>query len=619
MGGGGSNKPIVFVFGTKKGDADGRKKNLSAINTQVAYRAHERRREKKSRQKAQAKEDGKVDQSTLPTDVSTSTLVKVENRVDFNHYVPGTAPQEQKPIVVAEHDLAVPQNLVAATRVIDKAELPRPACVDNTNNHYRPFSHRRESDLSSDNSSDHDAIWSASPSSRRQSTPGTDLSTPSPIAPVQLNGYFDKALDPFFRLPTAATDRERWLVHFCKPPQTEQLWTSLICVDYSEMGHVGFGTHSNALFCPDRDWVSTYVSTKPLCFQWILIHAEEHLTRIGVLPDQTQTIERKAKVFGSLNSILRSRLVDRDEGISGIMWAAIIDHTRTSMHLQALDRLINNTGGFEAFLDGPLGIVHPEHVATAYAFGPCPTFSLQNLDVTKGRFLDVLRTFHNCAKEEQEEKRRIRNRRPWDTLSRQAIDGNGNLVPAHHDEHFRYYIRAKQDCLNGECVAPLLNATLNPQLDYASQARHFAALVQTLMVLGEFERNYLARAMFLKRLKYVAEMSTGRDPGTNSARLSHAGLLLINSYVRQEVQTYFDRTRVLAKGVKVSKIVVDFLKIFTLLQPPTRCLVVSWLRDWLCDNDRFEDEGLLPLREEDLSAVSAEITKTWHTANGMGV
>ncbi|KAK5091986.1 hypothetical protein LTR24_005634 [Lithohypha guttulata] len=548
MGGGGSNKPIVFVFGTEKGDAAGRKKNLSAINTQVAYRAHERRREKKGRQRAQAKQDGKVDQSTLSADASASISVKVENSIDFNHFVPGAVPRQQGPIVVAERELAVPQKLVAATNGLSKAGLARSTLVNNSNSHPRPCNDSCESDLSSDISSEHDAIWSASPSSNQHSSPGTELSALSPLAPIQLNGYFDKALDPFFRLPTAATDREKWLVHFY----------------------------------------------------------------------QTKTIERKAKAFGTLNSILKSRVVDREEGITGIMWAAIIDSARTSMHLQALDRLINDTGGFEAFLDGPLGIAHPEHVATAYAFGPCPVSNLQDLDAIKARFLNFVRILHDTAKEEQEEKRRIRNRRPWDTLSRQAIDGSGNLVPAHHDEHFRYYVRAKQDCLMGGCTAPLLNATLNSQLDYSSQARHFAALVQTLTILGEFEQNYLAKAMFLKRLRYVAEMSTARDPLTNSTRLSHAGLLLINSYVRQEVQTHFDRTRVLVKGVKISKTVVDSLKIFALLQGPTRCLIVSWLRDWLCDSDRFEDVDFVHLQEEDLAAMSAEITKTWLTGVGMG-
>lgn len=385
------------------------------------------------------------------------------------------------------------------------------------------------------------------------------------------------------------------------------------------MGHIGFGTHSNSLFCPDRDWVSTYVSTKSLCFQWILIHAEEYLGRIGVLPDQTKTIERKAKAYGTLNSILKSRAGDRDEGISGIMYAAIVDTARTSLHLQALDRLIKETGGFEAFLEGPLGIAHPEHVATAYAFGRCPISTLQDLEAIKGRFLDILRTFHDGARQEQEEKRRIRNRRPWDTLSRQVVDGNGNLVPANHDEHFRYYIKAQQDCLTSECIAPLLNATLDPRLDYSSQARHLAALVQTLMIMREFEHNYLARAMFLKRLKYVAEMSTARDPSTNSARLSHAGLLLINSFVRQEVQNYFDRTRALAKGVKISMVVVDYLKIFPLLHQPTRSLIVSWLKDWLCYNDRFEDAEFVHLQEKDLTVIIAEITDAWFASVSKGL
>lgn len=382
-------------------------------------------------------------------------------------------------------------------------------------------------------------------------------------------------------------------------------------LDFREMGHVGFGTHSNSLFCPDRDWVSQYVSSKSLCYQWILILAEEHLGRLGVLPDQRKTIERKARAYGSLNSVLRSRSVNRDEGISGIMYAAVVDVARTSMHLMALDRLINDTGGFEAFLEGPLGIAHPEHVATVYAFGRCPIPNFRDLEVIKGRFLESLRKLYEGVKLEQEEKRRIRNRRPWDTLSRQVVDANGILVPANHDEHFRYYIKAQQDCLASNCIAQLLNTALDIKADYASQARHFAALVQTLLILSQFDDLYLARAMFLKRLKYVAEMSSAIDPVTSRPLLSHGGLLLINSFVRQEVQTYFDRTKALAKGVAISKTVVDFLKIFALLQEQARWTILSWLRNWLCYNDQIEDVEFLHLQESDLNALSAEITDTW--------
>ena len=217
MGGSSSNKPIVFVFGAKKGDADGRKKNLSAINTQVAYRAHERRREKKSRQRAQAKEDENVDQPTSLTDAAASTSTKVENNVDFNHYVPETVLQRRAPPVLANREIPVSQNLVAVpNRFITNAEAAQSLLVVNSNDHRRPYNDRRESDLSSEISSEHDAVWSASPSSHRQSSPGTDLSGRSPLAPVQINGYFEKALDPFFRLPGAASDREKWLVHFCE-------------------------------------------------------------------------------------------------------------------------------------------------------------------------------------------------------------------------------------------------------------------------------------------------------------------------------------------------------------------------------------------------------------------
>lgn len=387
--------------------------------------------------------------------------------------------------------------------------------------------------------------------------------------------------------------------------------------DFREMGHIGFGTHTNSLFCPDRDWVSKYVSTKSLCFQWILIHAEEHLGRIGVLPDQTRTIERRAKAYGSLKMILGSHVLDRDEGIAGVMYAAILDWTQTPLHLQALDRLISQTGGLDAFLDGPLGIAHPEHIATVFAFGPCPIGSLHDLENIKANVVDILRQLQHDARQEQEEKRRIRNRRPWDPLSRQVIDNNGVLVPANHDEHFRYYIKAQQDCFSSEALAPLLNATLNTQSDYASQARHFSCLVQILLILREFEGNYLARAMFLKRLKHVCGMSTARDPVTGRACLSHGGLLLINSYVRQEVQDHaVDRTKTLAKGVKISKMVINSLKIFALLQQHTRALIVSWMRDWLCYNDQFEDLDVTHVQEQDLVTISAEITNSWFATAG---
>lgn len=382
-------------------------------------------------------------------------------------------------------------------------------------------------------------------------------------------------------------------------------------IDFREMGHIGFGTHNNSLFCPDRDWVSNYVSSKSLCFQWVLILAEEHLGRLGVLPDQTNTLGRKAKAYGQLNAILKSQAIGRDEGISGIMYAAIVDTARTNMHLMALDRFIKQTGGFEAFLDGPLGIAHPEHIATVYAFGQCPITDLQEVEIIRDRILDVLRELHAQAKQEQEEKKRIRNRRPWDALSRQVVDANGTLVPSNHDEHFRYYIKAQQDCFTSDCLASLLNSILDIQADYASQARHIATLVQTSLILQEFETNYLARAMFLKRLKYVAEMSTARDPITGTARLSHAGLLLINSYVRQEVQTYFDRTKLLSKAVKISRVVVDFLKIFPLLKMQTRSYVVSCLRDWLCSNDQFQDVNFAHLQDSDLTMLSEEIINGW--------
>lgn len=227
MAGTGPNKPIVFVFGAKKGDAESRKKNLSAINTQVAYRAHEQRRAKKNRQRAQAKEEGKVEQQTssvtvpdlieAPTSSSFSSSSLATNQhaddVNFHYFHPqgailptGTGPsgasQGQK------HPHAPPKTTTIPYFVPERVEL----CIT------KPSHPRHSSDNSSDISSDNDAVWSLSPGSNRQSTPSTELSSYSPPAysSGMTNGYFEKGLDPFFRLPTVATDRERWLVHFCK-------------------------------------------------------------------------------------------------------------------------------------------------------------------------------------------------------------------------------------------------------------------------------------------------------------------------------------------------------------------------------------------------------------------
>ena len=333
---------------------------------------------------------------------------------------------------------------------------------------------------------------------------------------------------------------------------------------------------------------------------------------MGVLSDQTQTLARKAKAYRSLNSILKSNSVDRDERLSGIMFAAIVDTAQSNMHLMALDRLIEETGGFDAFLDGPLGATHPEHIATAYAFGACPITTIESLELVKGRFLDTLRAFYHDAKIEQQEKLRIRNRRPWDALGRQVVDTNGILVPTSYDEHLRYYVKAQEDSFGSESLANLLNTTLDTRAIYPNQARHVAALLQTMMIMHLFNKNYLARAMYLKRLKYVADLSTGRDPLTGQAQLSHAGLLLISAYVRQEVQTYVDRTKALAMGVMVSKAVVDCLKIVPLLKPSSRVQIVSWLRDWLCYNDQFENPSFAHLTDQDLMALSKEISSNWH-------
>lgn len=227
-----ANKPIVFVFGAKKGDADARKKNLSAINTQVAYRAHERRREKKSRQRTQAKDDEKVDRATSTsninnnvTAVSRQPALPVSN-IEFSHFIPPTTVSSS-----STPALVTSQSTQSTQIVLPRSDLPtagKPLTQSR-----RPRADRHESDLVSDTSSDHDGIWSASPASNRYSTPGTDLSAVSP-----LNGSLDKALDPFFRLPTVASDREKWLVHFCKSctifrdtlltKKTSEKWATLV-------------------------------------------------------------------------------------------------------------------------------------------------------------------------------------------------------------------------------------------------------------------------------------------------------------------------------------------------------------------------------------------------------
>lgn len=606
MAGSGSNKPIVFVFGTAKGDTDARKKNLSAINTQVAYRAHERRREKKNRQKAQAKEDAKSADQPLPSDAlptkstasaSTKTGAKLENNVPLPDFVPAQVElrfNNPLPHNVPSSDLGR-----AAPKILHRIQpINRVSYIADAK---RPSYDRHESDAASDSSSDRDVFSTISPGSRRHSTPGTDLTSISPNS-VAINSYFEKALDPFFRLPVDADAREQWLVHFY----------------FDQMGHIGFGTHRNSLFCPDRDWVSIYVQKKSLCFQWLLILAEQFYGMITGVPEETRIAERKAKAYRDLTAALAARSVDRDEGISGIQFAAIVDTNATSVHLAAMDKLINDTGGFEAFLDRPLGTVHPEHVATVYAFGRCPIKTQADMERIKAHFLGILKFLYDSAHHELEAKRRIRNRRPWDALSRQVIDSNGMLVPSNQDEHLRYYVKAQQDAFTCDVLAPLLNATLDAQGDFTSQARHMACLMQTALILYEFEDDYLVKAMFLKRLKFVCEQSTAIDPVTRTPCLTHGGLLLINSFVRQEVQTYFDRSKVLLKAVKISKAVVDALKIFGILQQTTRTMLVSWLRGWLVNSDQFAEADFVPLLDSDILTFDIEITDSWLRGMGNG-
>lgn len=390
----------------------------------------------------------------------------------------------------------------------------------------------------------------------------------------------------------------------------------LTVVDFAEMGHIGFGTHVNALFCPDRDWVSSYVSSQSMCLQWILIHAESHLRRIGVESDPLDTVERKTSVYGQLGKTLQAQQVDHDEGISGIMFAAILDMPNTNIHLKALDRQIKSMGGFEGFLHRPLGLVSPEHIATVYAFGQCPILSMEELDTTTRRFLTVIRLLSSVARHEQEEVKRLRNRRPWDNLCRQIVDGNGILIPASGDEHFKYYLSARQDCLGCETMTAIVNVPLDTQDWYGNQARHLAVLIQLHLILYEFKDSYLAKAMFLKRLKQVAESSTARDVQTGATKLTAAGLLLIDSYVRQEIQSYVDRTKVLSRGIRISSALVDALKINPLLSDTSRARLVAWLREWLYQNDRVEGQYFTDADEDSLSMLSAEINQSW-IASGM--
>lgn len=392
------------------------------------------------------------------------------------------------------------------------------------------------------------------------------------------------------------------------------VWPVLTTPDFAEMGHIGFGTHVNALFCPDRDWVSSYVSSQSMCLQWILIHAESHLRRIGVESDPLDTVARKTSVYGQLGKTLQARQVDHDEGISGIMFAAILDMPNTNMHLQALDRQIKAMGGFEGFLHRPSGLVSPEHIATVYAFGQCPILSIAELDSTTRRFMTVLRLLSSVARHEQVEIKRLRNRRPWDNLCRQIVDANGTLVPATGDEHFKYYLSARQDCLECETMTAIINIPLDTADWYANQARHLAVLIQLHLILYEFKDSYLAKAMFLKRLKHVAECSTARDARTGATQLTAAGLLLINSYVRQEIQSHVDGTKMMSRGIRISSALVDALKINPLLSDTSRARVVGWLREWMCHNDRIEGQYLTDVDGNALSTLSAEISQSWITS-----
>ena len=215
-----SNKPIVFVFGAKKGDADGRKKNLSAINTQVAYRAHERRREKKNRQRAQAQEDGQADEPRPSNDLAVSGIAAASN-VDAKPVDADNHLQSSKIETTAGKQAfqAPPQSYNHVLRFSNNRPAQHVFALEkNVNLQVREAT--RSSDQLSDSSSDREvtstAIWSASPTSGRHSSPATDLTSTSPVALTPLNGHLQKALDPFFRLPVPATNREQWLVHFCK-------------------------------------------------------------------------------------------------------------------------------------------------------------------------------------------------------------------------------------------------------------------------------------------------------------------------------------------------------------------------------------------------------------------
>lgn len=227
MGSRTSSKPIVFVFGAKKGDADGRKKNLSAINTQVAYRAHERRREKnlKTRQRAQAKEldDASVDHSTSASAAAASKSVnsptsstRIETDTNHTRCSPQQALQHDTQDEFRHSARRTSQESVTSIAAATSSFQLQPP---RSNTSIRLLGARRESDIASDVSSDRDTInndvWSASPSSVRHSTPSTDMGSSSPVAPVSIQGHLHSALDPFFKLPGVASTREKWLVHFC--------------------------------------------------------------------------------------------------------------------------------------------------------------------------------------------------------------------------------------------------------------------------------------------------------------------------------------------------------------------------------------------------------------------
>jgi len=153
-----SNKPSLLVTGARRTKPDGQWKKLSALNTQVAYRAHARRREKKSRQQAQAEEDAMVNRPISPLDVSASTAPKAENNVNLKHFTPERGQQLNSGFTMS-YETAAAQNHYL---------------VSNEDNHKSHESDGHESNSSSDIPFDQDIVGSVTSLSHQHSSPKKD-------------------------------------------------------------------------------------------------------------------------------------------------------------------------------------------------------------------------------------------------------------------------------------------------------------------------------------------------------------------------------------------------------------------------------------------------------------